>query len=201
MVERFITDSFECPELKNSLGHFSVESINFNPNSFMKTKLASLFLLVFATAFGVMAQEKPSSPPAKAEGTIDGVKVTVDYHQPSARGRKIMGGLVPFGEVWRTGANATTSIEFSAPVKIEGKELAAGKYGLFTIPGENEWVIIFNKTIKWGAYTYKQDEDVLRVSVKPGKTSGFVETFSIAVEKNSVVLKWENTQVAFKVSK
>ncbi len=167
----------------------------------MKTKLASLFLLVFAAAFTTLAQEKPSSPPAKAEGTIDGVKVTIDYHQPSARGRKIMGGLVPYGEVWRTGANATTSIEFSAPVKIEGKELAAGKYGLYTIPGENEWIIIFNKTIKWGAYTYKQDEDVLRVSVKPGKTSSFVETFNIAVEKNNVVLKWENTQASFKVSK
>jgi hypothetical protein len=168
----------------------------------MKTKIASLFLLTFALAVSAVAQDKKMpSPPAKAEGTVDGIQVTIDYHQPSARGRKIMGGLVPFGEVWRTGANATTTIEFSAPVKIEGKELAAGKYGLYTIPGENEWTLIINKGIKWGAYDYKQSEDVLRVTAKSGKTDSFVEAFNIAVEKNSIVLKWENTQVAFKVSK
>ena len=168
----------------------------------MKTKIASLFVLAFALAVSAVAQDqKMPSPPAKAEGTIDGIKVTIDYHQPSARGRKVMGGLVPFGEVWRTGANATTTIELSGPAKIEGKELAAGKYGLYTIPGEGEWTLIINKGIKWGAYDYKQAEDVLRVTAKSGKTASFVETFNIAVEGNNIVLKWENTSVAFKVSK
>jgi Protein of unknown function (DUF2911) len=162
--------------------------------------LLPLLLLVFiATSFA--QDKKPASPPAKAESTIDGVKVTINYHQPSAKGRKIMGGLVPYGEVWRTGANNTTSIEFSENVKIEGKALPKGKYGLYTVPGENEWVIIINKTIDWGAYKYKQEDDVLRVTVKPGKTDSFVETFNIAVEKDKVVLKWENTQAAFKISK
>jgi hypothetical protein len=161
--------------------------------------LLPLLVFVFATSFG--QDKKPASPPAKAEGTIDGVKVTINYHQPSAKGRKIMGGLVPYGEVWRTGANNTTSIEFSENVKIEGKALPKGKYGLYTVPGENEWVIIINKTIDWGAYKYKQEDDVLRVTVKPGKTESFVETFNIAVEKDKVVLKWENTQAAFKISK
>lgn len=162
--------------------------------------LAACLIAATALAQDDKAKKMPS-PPAKAEGTIDGVKVTVDYHQPSARGRKMLGGINPYGEVWRTGANATTSIEFSAPVKIEGKALAAGKYGLYTIPGENEWVIIFNKDIKWGAYDYKESADVLRVSVKPQKTDSFVETFNIAVEKGQVTLKWENTKVSFKVSK
>ncbi len=167
-------------------------------------KQISMMLTLFAVALAMqtMAQDKKMpSPPAKAEGTIDGIKVAIDYHQPSAKGRKIMGGLVPYGEVWRTGANATTTIEFSENVKIEGKAVAKGKYGLYTLPGENEWVIIINKGIKWGAYDYKQDEDVLRVTVKPGKTDSFVETFNIAIEKDKVVLKWENTAAAFKISK
>jgi hypothetical protein len=164
----------------------------------MKQSISIMLLLVVATF--AYSQEKPASPAAKAEGTSGKAKITIDYHQPQMKGRKIMGGLVPFGEVWRTGANETTTIEFSAPVKVEGKDVPAGKYGLFTIPGENEWTIIINKGIKWGAYTYKQDEDVIRVAVKPTKTSGPVEGFTISVEKGGqVVMKWENTQVAFNV--
>ena len=164
----------------------------------MKKTISTLFLaLVTATGF---AQDKAMpSPAATAEGTFGSAKVKIEYHQPSAKGRKIMGSLVPYGDVWRTGANETTTIEFSGPAKIEGKDLAAGKYGLFTIPGENEWTIIINKGIKWGAYTYKKEEDVLRVTVKPSKTDSFVETFVISVEKDQVVMKWENTKVAFTI--
>ncbi|CAN5420179.1 DUF2911 domain-containing protein [soil metagenome] len=164
----------------------------------MKRSLSVLLLALVAT---VAAMAQKPSPAAKAEGTIDGVKVTIEYSQPSAKGRKVMGGLVPFGEVWRTGANETTTIEFSAPVKIEGKDVPAGKYGLFTVPGESEWVLIINKGIKWGAYTYKKEEDVIRVSGKPSKTATLVEVFNIAVEKDQITIKWENTQVSFKVKK
>lgn len=166
------------------------------------TVFYNTLMLATALAFGALAQEKKmASPPAMAEGTIDGVKVKIDYHQPSAKGRKIMGGLVPFGDVWRTGANETTTIDFSGPVKIEGKDLAKGKYGLYTVPGENEWSIIINKTIKWGAYDYKEGDDVLRVKVKPSKSASFTETFNISVSNDEVVLKWENTQVSFKIAK
>ena len=165
----------------------------------LKSILISALAILAVASFA--QEKKPSSPPATAEGTADGIKVRIDYHQPSMRGRKIMGGLVPYGQVWRTGANATTAIEFGGNVKIEGKALAAGKYGLYTIPGENEWTIIINKDIKWGSYDYKEKGDVIRVNVKPGKTSAPVETFTIAVENNKVVLRWENTEVAFKVSK
>ncbi len=176
---------------------------NLKPIIFMKKQI-TLFFTMFAlvASISVFAQDKKmASPAAKAEGTIDGVKVTIDYHQPSAKGRKMLGGINPYGEVWRTGANASTSIEFNENVKIEGQPLPKGKYALFSIPGENEWTIIINKTIGMGAYGYKEGDDVLRVKVKPGKAASFVETFNIAVEKNNVVLKWENTQVAFKVSK
>lgn len=162
----------------------------------------SLTIALFAfTTLGVLAQKPMPSPPAKVEGKVGGVSVTIDYHQPSAKGRKIMGGLVPYGQVWRTGANATTSIEFDSDAKIEGKAVSKGKYGLYTIPGEDEWTIIINKDIKWGSYDYAEKSDVLRVNVKPGKTASFVETFTIAIEGNKVVLKWENTEVAFSVSK
>jgi hypothetical protein len=165
-------------------------------------KQASMFLTLIALVLSLSAwAQKPASPPAKAEGSIDGVKVTIDYAQPSAKGRKIMGELVPFGEVWRTGANAVSAIEFGADVKVEGKALPKGKYGLFTIPGESEWVIIFSKQNSGSPFDYSDKKDALRVNVKPGKAEAFVETFTIAIEKNNVVLKWENTAVAFKVTK
>ena len=158
-------------------------------------------MLALVTAVSaILAQEKPASPQATATGKIGAANVKIVYCQPSARGRKIMGGLVPYGEVWRTGANEATTIEIDKPVKIEGKDLAAGKYSLFTIPGENEWTIIINKDAKqWGAYKYKQEDDVLRVTVKSTKAAAPVETFNIAVGKDDVQLKWENTAVAFKV--
>ena len=163
------------------------------------TSLA-LVLLAFMSVEG-LAQEKPLSPKETVEGSIDGTKVSIVYSRPSARGRKMLGDKEPFGQVWRTGANEATTIEFDKAVTIEGKSLPAGKYALFTIPGENEWTIIFNKEPKqWGAYKYKESDDVLRVAVKSAKTD-FTETFTIAVQKDGVNLKWETTSVTFKVKK
>jgi len=160
--------------------------------------LILLALLVFGSTYA--QDKKPLSPEETVTAKIDGGDVTVVYCKPSARGRKIMGGLVPYGEVWRTGANAATTIEFGKPVKVEGKDLPAGKYEIFTIPGESEWTIIFQKDAKqWGAYSYKKESDVLRVAVKPTKATGTVETFNISLGSDEVVLKWENTAVAFKV--
>ncbi|NOS94015.1 MAG: DUF2911 domain-containing protein [Cyclobacteriaceae bacterium] len=166
----------------------------------MKKQISSIFAILFFFSLTTMAQ-KMASPPAKAEGTIDGVGVKVDYHQPAVKGRKIMGGLVPFGEVWRTGANGTTTIEFAANAKVEGQAVAKGKYGLYTIPGETEWTIIINKGIKWGAYDYSDKEDVLRVKVKAAKAAAFVESFTIAIDGSNIVLSWENTSVSFKIAK
>jgi hypothetical protein len=138
------------------MGHFCY-AINFKPNPIsMKSLLAMILVCMVVVANG--QDKKPQSPAAKAEGKIGAANITINYSAPSVRGRKIFGELEPFGKVWRTGANASTSIEFSAPVKIEGKDLAAGKYALFTIPGENEWTIIFNKTIKWGALAAKYNK-------------------------------------------
>lgn len=166
-------------------------------------KMITLMLMLFMVAtIDVVAQEKALSPKETVKGTIDGTNVEIVYCRPSARGRKMLGEKEPYGKVWRTGANAATTITFDKAVTIEGKSLEAGTYALFTIPNENEWVIIFNKkTDQWGAYDYDKhkDKDALRVTVKPGKTKEFVETFTIAVDKGQVGLQWENTAVAFKV--
>jgi hypothetical protein len=167
--------------------------------------MRKFFTLIIAVACATLttelqAQNKPLSPKETVTATVGGAKATIVYCRPSARGRKMIGGNEPFGTVWRTGANEATTIEFDKPVKIEGKELPAGKYALFTIPNENEWTIIFNKEHnQWGAYNYRQSEDALRVSVKAGKPSEFVETFTISPENDKIVLKWENSQVEFKV--
>lgn len=165
----------------------------------------TVFLLSLAVVIG-MAQgqdkSKRPSPPRTAEGSIGGVKIKIDYSAPSAKGRKMLGGTEPFGKVWRTGANEATTFEIDNAVLVEGKALAAGKYELFTIPGEAEWTIIFQKaTGQWGAYSYKESNDVLRVTVKPGKTPAFVETLALGVDKDQVTIQWENTLVAFKVKK
>ena len=166
----------------------------------MKRTLYSLLTLMVITIFNVAAQEKPASPKETVKGSIDGSTIEIVYCKPSARGRKMLGEKEPYGQVWRTGANDATTIEFDKNVKIEGKDLPKGKYELFTIPGETDWVIIIQKYGKqWGHYSYKESNDVLRVTVKAGKTSAFVETFSITVDKGAVNLTWENTAVSFKV--
>lgn len=138
---------------------------------------------------------------ALAEGTIDGVQVSVAYGAPQVRGRKVWGGLVPFGEVWRTGADEATTITFSHDVTIEGKKLAAGTYALFTIPTETSWTFVFNKVAKqWGAYKYDQSEDALRVNVD---TAGhdMVEALTFQIDGDHVNLHWEKLVVGFQVAK
>src|SRR5215471_15227065 len=94
--------------------------------------------------------------------------ITINYHRPLVKGRKVFGGLQPYGQVWRAGANENTTIEFTDPVAVEGNPLAAGTYGLHMIPGEQEWTVIFSKAAtSWGSFTYDQKEDALRVAVKP----------------------------------
>src|SRR5437667_160428 len=108
------------------------------------------------------------SQAAEVKQRIALTDITVKYHRPLVNGRKIWGGLVPYGKVWRAGANENTTIEFSDPVSVEGQPLAKGTYGLHMIPNPDSWTVIFSKTSTgWGSYSYKQDEDALRVNVKP----------------------------------
>ena len=132
------------------------------------------------------AQEQIEFPPASQHGWIKQriglTDVEIDYSRPNKNGRRIFGGLLPYGKVWRTGANASTKIKFSDAVKVGGKNVAGGEYAFYTIPNENEWTIILSKDTKeWGAYQYKSDADVLRVVVKPEMLSAPVETFTIGL--------------------
>ncbi|MEQ1678117.1 MAG: DUF2911 domain-containing protein, partial [Chitinophagaceae bacterium] len=121
-----------------------------------------------------------------------GVVVSIDYSQPSVKGRTIGKNLEPLdGRVWRAGANEATVFEISKAVKIEGNELPAGKYALFMLSGPDEWAIIFNKTWdQWGAFSYKEGEDALRVKVKPAKAKEFTETLTYTISDDGTVSLW-----------
>jgi hypothetical protein len=167
---------------------------------YLLTPLFSIFIVAAHAQDHSQLQEKSLSPQATVEGKVGGAKTTIVYCRPSARGRKMVGVKDPYGQVWRTGANAATTIEFDRDVLIEGKRLPEGKYGLFTIPNEKEWVIIFNKVYdQWGAYDYQESQDVLRVTVKASHVQKFVETFTIKTDRDKIGLTWENFYVAFRV--
>jgi hypothetical protein len=166
----------------------------------MKKMLLLSFALLAATLTFAQDAAKPS-PPAKAEGKIGGNAITINYSQPAVKGRKIWGDLVPFDQVWRTGANNATTITVSKDLKIGDKTLPAGRYGLFTIPTATTWTIIFNKEAdQWGAYDYKEKKDALRVTTKSAKSDVFNERLTFAVKEKSINLMWENLVVTLDVN-
>ena len=164
----------------------------------MKNFLIPALMLATIT---VNAQDLPApSPKGKVEQVVGLTNITVEYSRPSMKDRKIFGELVPFDKVWRTGANLNTMITFDGPIKIEGQEVAAGTYSIFTIPGQDAWQLILNKNIEaHGEGDRKEEEDVLKVKVPAGKSETF-ETFTILFDnvkndKAEMQLRWENTMV------
>ncbi|MGA3193823.1 MAG: DUF2911 domain-containing protein [Terriglobales bacterium] len=142
---------------------------------------------------------------AKVIQRIGITDITIDYHRPLVNDRKVWGGLVPYGQVWRAGANENTTITFSDPVTIEGKPLDKGTYGLHMIPNADEWTVIFSKTsTAWGSFTYDQSEDALRVNVKPQTAemhNALTYDFDQVKPDSAVVeLEWEKVAVPFKVA-
>lgn len=142
---------------------------------------------------------------AQISQTIGITDVTINYHRPLAKDRKIWGGLVPYGAVWRAGANLNTTITFSDPVMIEGKPLDRGTYGLHMIPNVDDWIVIFSKnSTSWGSFTYDQAEDALRVTVKPKPADMHnvltYEFDELQPDSAVVQLEWEKIAVPFKVS-
>jgi tetratricopeptide (TPR) repeat protein len=130
--------------------------------------------------------------------------ITIDYHRPLVKGRTIWGKVVPYGEVWRAGANENTTIAFTNPVTIEGKPLAAGIYGLHMIPRENEWTVIFSKVhTAWGSFSYREAEDALRITVKPQPSEmheALIYDFEDVKSDSAVAtLRWEKLAVPIKI--
>ena len=161
-------------------------------------------LLLFFT-LGSCAQadkSKRPSPPALVTQKIGDLTISIDYSQPSVKGRVIGTDLEPKpGQVWRTGANEATVFEVDKDVKVNGNALPKGKYGLFTLVDGNDWIFIFNKTWKqWGAFDYKEADDALRIKVKGGKADPFAEKMNFSIdEKGKVTLVWGDKKVDFLV--
>lgn len=176
----------------------------------MSRKMLLGFSLVFTSLTGVSLGQSlvldlpDQSQSAQITQKIGITDVTIKYHRPLVKDRKVWGGLVPYGQVWRAGANINTVISFSDPVTIEGQQLAAGTYGLHMIPNADEWTIIFSKnSTSWGSFTYDQAEDALRVNVKPRAAemhNALTYDFDdLQPESAVVVLEWEKVAVPFKV--
>ena len=147
-------------------------------------------------------KSKRPSPPAKVtEKLKSGTTISIDYSQPSVKGRTIGKDLEPMeGKVWRTGANEATVFEADKDIMVNGKKLPAGKYGLFTIFSGNDVTVIFNKTWKqWGAFNYKEEDDVLRVKAKATDASPASEKLVFSISENAVSLVWGNKKVEFTV--
>src|SRR5215471_18039295 len=172
------------------------------------TRVLFLTLLGVSISSMILAQSdkaKRPSPPATAIGKVNGASITIDYSSPAVKGRKIWGELVPYNKVWRTGANEATLFATDKEIKVEGKALPAGKYSLYTLPGEKEWVFIFNsQTGQWGVKDNEETsedpaKDVFRVTVKPEKSATFNERMKFEVDKAGFSLLWENLKVPVSV--
>jgi uncharacterized protein YuzE len=172
--------------------------INIKPKNkpMKRTILMFLMTVISAAAFA----QRPS-PAAKVSETIaSGAKITIDYSQPGIKGRTIGKEIAPWGQVWRTGANEATTFEVSRNVTVGGKPLPKGKYSLYSIPGQKEWVIILNKTWNQSGTQYDQKADALRITVKTLKSAAFSERMTFKIAKTGVVsLIWGDYQVNFPV--
>jgi hypothetical protein len=173
-----------------------------------KIFLLTLMMGCLFTVFNASAQKapedkskRPSPPDSVTVTTVTGVTIKITYGAPSVKGRTIGGNeIATYGKVWRTGANEATVFEINKDVKVEGKLLPAGKYSIYSIPGEKEWVIIFNKTWnQWGT-KYTMTDDALRVTVKTEKVPSFVERLKFTADASgTVAFMWGNVLVPFKV--
>jgi hypothetical protein len=168
----------------------------------MSKRIAFLTLFVFTCAFLAFAQQDKSkrpSPPASAECKLaNGKSIKVDYSSPRMKGRKIFGGLVPYGQVWRTGANEATTFVTDTALTVGGKEIPAGSYTLFTVPNPDKWTLIISKkTGEWGIPYPGEGDDLLRADMKVGKLDSPMENFTITFHGHGdacmMHLQWENT--------
>ena len=170
----------------------------------MQSFILAIAGMLFSSS--VWAQGKqPASPPATATGKVHGATITISYSSPGVKGRKIWGELVPYDKVWRAGANKATIFQTDKDIRVEGKNLPAGKYSLYIIPGEKEWTFIFNsETGQWGikedgSTTEDPAKDVLRVNVKPRKSKSFTERMAYVVNGDGFALVWENLEVPVRI--
>ena len=169
-----------------------------------RTILILVSLLVAVAAYPQQLRLPRPSPNATMTQTVGLTDITIKFSRPGVKGRQIWGALVPYDQVWRTGANEATTIAFSDDVWINGQKLPKGTYAFFTVPGRDQWTLVFNSQgEQWGAFNYDQSKDVLRVTVKPERDQ-FREWMQFTIPEMTtdtakVVLRWENVAVPFTV--
>lgn len=167
----------------------------------MKSLIFSSALLLLTSMAGAQFKMPQPSPTQTVKQDFGMGSIEIVYSRPAAKGRKIMGDLVPYGKLWRTGANATTRVTFTTPVEINGKNIDTGTYAVYTIPGEKSWEVIFNKGYNNSSVLdYKQAEDVVRVTAKAEKLKDKAESFTMQLENVlpescNLTLAWEETKV------
>jgi predicted negative regulator of RcsB-dependent stress response len=204
--------SVDTPEIRNYLVADYGKSGNCNRHNMKTITLKPLILCLAVVGLSEIAFAQSDlklpdvSQAAEVKQRIALTDVAVKYHRPLVNGRKIWGGLVPYGKVWRAGADENTTIEFSDAVSVEGKPLDKGTYGLHMIPNQDSWTVIFSKTnTAWGSYSYDQKDDALRVDVKPRPLAETKDALEFEFEdlkptSTAVTLKWEKLGVPFTVS-
>lgn len=170
--------------------------------------IATCLCLLFFATLAVAQQDKASrpSPPAKASCTLGDATINVDYSSPRAKGRKIFGGLVPYGQEWRLGANEATTFVTSADVTVGGTKVPAGSYTLFAVPNAGKWTLVISKkTGEWGVPYPGKDSDFARVDMKASALSSPVENFTIGFDKSAagcaLRAEWENTRATVDITK
>ena len=166
----------------------------------MRSSLLTSLALAVAASVSIMAQP-PGSPHETVSGAVDGAKVSIEYGRPYMRGRKIVGGLVPYGRVWRTGADQSTTLTTDAPLVIGGAAVPAGKVSLYTLPSPQGWKLIINKqTGQWGT-EYNEAQDLARVDLKARTLTAPVDQFTIKIEGGQLKLAWELTELSVPIKK
>lgn len=154
------------------------------------------------TEVATETREERVSPLRTAQGSINGKDIRVQYGAPSVKNRTVWGDMAPYDEVWRTGANEATNVDFSEDVTVQGKPLPAGRYSLFTIPRQNgPWTVIFNSEwdLEHGHFQYKEENDVLRVEVTPVMGQDHQEQMDIRIEEPGIIIRWEEMRLPIEV--
>ena len=166
----------------------------------MRSSLLTCLALAVAASVSIVAQP-PGSPHETVSGAVDGAKVSIEYGRPYMRGRKIVGGLVPYGRVWRTGADQSTTLTTDAPLVIGGAAVPAGKVSLYTLPSPQGWKLIINKqTGQWGT-EYNEAQDLARVDLTARTLTAPVDQFTIKIDGGQLKLAWELTELSVPIKK
>ena len=164
----------------------------------------SIFILLTLLCIDGRSQDQRISPLDVTTARYKDTYLKIVYSQPQKKGRTIFGALVPYGQVWRTGANEATEITLTTPILIQGKELPAGTYSIFTIPEEKTWTIIINADLGlWGSYNYNPKRDILRMQSNVVDTEAITESFTIDIETNNnlaeLIFRWDRTKISLPI--